>query len=118
MLKDDDWLSSAVDVDAIADPKTSVATCIEVQYAMEGEWGLDRLTTIHDRLDANEITIVPLRIEHLDAGMVLQRAYDRLNQFDAIHLGAAMVLEEPIVSTDTLYPDIVEVDHIDPRELA
>ncbi|MFC3959058.1 PIN domain-containing protein [Halovivax cerinus] len=118
VLKDDDWLSSAVDVDAIADPKTSVATCIEVQYAMEGEWGLDRLTTIHDRLDANEITIVPLRIEHLDAGMVLQRAYDRLNQFDAIHLGAAMVLEEPIVSTDTLYPDIVEVDHIDPRELA
>lgn len=41
VLKDDDWLSLTVYLDTIADPKTSVATCIEVQYAMEGDWGLN-----------------------------------------------------------------------------
>lgn len=49
--------------------------------------------------------------------MELQRAYDRLNQFDAIHLGVATVREETIVSTDTLYPSIDEVSHVDPREV-
>jgi len=38
-LKADDWLASDVDIDAIDDPKTSVATGIELQYVMENEWG-------------------------------------------------------------------------------
>ncbi|NGM70437.1 hypothetical protein G6M89_15750 [Natronolimnobius sp. AArcel1] len=47
----------------------------------------------------------------------LRRKYDRLTVFDAVHLGTTYTLEEPIVSTDTLYPDIEEVSHVDPRDL-
>jgi hypothetical protein len=53
----------------------------------------------------------------MDAAGDLRRRYGSLNVFDAVHLGTAYTLNEPIVSTDTLYPDIVEVGHIDPRDL-
>lgn len=117
VLKDDDWLGSAVDLDAIRDPKTSVATCIEVQYAMQDEWSRERRSAIHDRLDEEGITLVPLRVDHVAAGSTLQRSYERLNLFDAVHLGTARTLKEPIVSTDTLYPSIEEIEHVDPRDL-
>ena len=118
VLKDDDWLASSGDIDALDDPKTSVATCIEVGYAMDGEWPRRRLTTVHEQLRDAGISLLPLRVEHLHAGMALRRTYDRLNQFDAIHLGVALTVEEPIVSTDTLYPTITEVEHVDPRDLS
>ncbi|WP_049927327.1 type II toxin-antitoxin system VapC family toxin [Halopiger goleimassiliensis] len=117
VLKADDWLSSVVDLETIDDPKTSVATCIEVQYAMQGEWDREQRATVHELIADEGITFVPLRPEHVAAGSALQLSYDRLNLFDAIHLGVATVLEEPIVSTDTLYPTIEEIDHIDPRDL-
>lgn len=117
VLKADDWLSSAVDFETIDEPKTSVATCIEVQYAMQDEWDRKRRTVTHERIAAEGIALVPLRLEHLVAGSTLQRSYDRLNLFDAVHLGVATVVDEPIVSTDTLYPLIEEVEHVDPRDL-
>jgi hypothetical protein len=42
-LKADDWLASDVDINSIEDPKTSVATSIELQYVMEDEWDRDRV---------------------------------------------------------------------------
>ncbi|QWC20547.1 PIN domain-containing protein [Halorubrum sp. 2020YC2] len=117
VLKADDWLSSAVDLTAIDDPKTSVSTCIEVQYAMEGEWGRERLTTVNESLADEGVLLVPLREPHIAAGGALQRTYDRLNLFDAVHLGTADVLDEILVSTDTLYPSIDEITTVDPREL-
>ncbi len=117
VLKADDWLSSAVDLEKIPDPKTSVATCIEVQYAMQDEWDRERRTTVHEQLADEGVQLVPLRFEHIDAGSTLQRAYERLNLFDAVHLGVATVLDETVVSTDTLYPKIQEIEHIDPRDL-
>lgn len=117
VLKADDWLSPVVDRDAIDDPKTSVSTCIEVQYAMQDEWSRERLTTVHEALHEEEIELVPLEAEHVAAGGALQRRYDRLNLFDAIHLGTADALDETLVSTDTLYPSIEEIDTVDPRNL-
>ena len=40
-----------------------------------------------------------------------------VNVFDAVYLGTAKCHDEAIVSTDTLYPDINEVDSLDPRDL-
>ncbi|WP_049888910.1 type II toxin-antitoxin system VapC family toxin [Natronococcus occultus] len=117
VLKDDDWLSSEVDLEAIDTPKTSVATAIEVQYVMEDSWNRDELSEAHRTIAAEGIELVPLSVEMMDAAGQLRRQYDSLNVFDAVHLGTARVLEEPIVSTDTLYPNIAEVDHIDPRDL-
>ena len=84
---------------------------------MQDEWDRERLTRTSEELEADGIELVPLEVEHIEAGSKLQRRYDSLNLFDAVHLGAATVLGEPIVSTDTLYPEIAEVESVDPREL-
>ena len=117
VLKTDDWLASTVDLDVLEDPKTSVATAIEVQYVMEDEWDRDRLSRAHREIADEGIALVPLTVDVLGAAGELRRTHDRLNVFDGVHLGAAVTLGEPIVSTDTLYPEIDEVEHVDPREL-
>lgn len=116
-LKADDWLSSEVDIDSISGAKTSVATCIEIQYAMQDEWDRNQRSTAHAQIQESEIELVPLEVSHLEAGSSLLRMYNRLNLFDSVHLGVATTLDEPIVSTDTLYPSIQEIEHVDPRDL-
>lgn len=116
-LKADDWLSSEVDIDSISGAKTSVATCIEIQYAMQDEWDRNQRSTAHVQIQESEIDLVPLEVSHLEAGSSLHRMYNRLNLFDSVHLGVATTLDEPIVSTDTLYPSIQEIEHVDPRDL-
>jgi len=116
-LKADDWLASTVDIESIAEPKTSVATAIELQYVMEDEWDRGRVVQAHQEIAANNIELVPLTSNALDAAGDLRSQYEALNVFDGVHLGSALVLNEPIVSTDTLFPEIPEIKHIDPRDM-
>jgi predicted nucleic acid-binding protein len=116
-LKQSDWLASEVDLDSIDDPKTSVATGIELQYVMEDEWERDRVVRAHQEIVESGISLVPLNSDALDAAGTLRSQYDSLNVFDGVHLGTAHALGEPIVSTDTLFPQIPEVEHADPRDL-
>ena len=116
-LKADDWLASDVDLDAIEEPKTSVATGIELQYVMEDEWDRDRVVRAHQEIASKNIELVPLTSDALDAAADLRAQYTALNVFDGVHLGSAAVLDEPIISTDTLFPEIPEVEHLDPRDL-
>ncbi|CCQ33227.1 PIN domain protein [Halorhabdus tiamatea SARL4B] len=116
-LKDDDWLSSAVDLTSIDAPKTSVATGIELQYVMEDDWDRSRVVWAHEEIADRNIELVPLTAEALDAAGQLRSQYESVNVFDGVHLGSARVLEEPIVSTDTLFPEIDSVEHVDPRAL-
>jgi len=116
-LKADDWLASDIDIDSIEGPKTSVATGIELQYVMEDEWGRDRVVRAHQEIAGKDIELVPLTSDALDAAAELRAKHEALNVFDGVHLGNAAVLDEPIVSTDTLFPEIPEIKHIDPRDL-
>jgi hypothetical protein len=116
-LKADDWLASDVDIASIEDPQTSVATGIELQYVMEDEWDRDRAVRAHQEITGKDIELVPLTSDALDAAADLRSQYEALNVFDGVHLGSAAVLDEPIVSTDTLFPEIPEIEHIDPRDL-
>ena len=116
-LKADDWLASDVDIDSIEEPKTSVATGIELQYVMEDEWDRDRVVRAHREIAGKDIELVPLTSDTLDAAADLRSQYEALNVFDGVHLGSAAVLDEPIVSTDTLFPEIPQIEHIDPRDL-
>lgn len=116
-LKVDDWLASAVDLGAIEEPTTSVATGIEVQYVMEDDWDRERIANTHREIADAGIGLVPLSTTVMDAAADLRTTYDRINVFDSVHLGTATMRQEPIVSTDTLFPDVEEVTHIDPREL-
>jgi len=116
-LKATDWLASEVDLDSLEAPKTSVATGIELQYVMEDEWDRDRVVRAHQEIAGKDIDLVPLSSDVLDAAADLRAQYDALNVFDGVHLGSAAVLDEPIISTDTLFPEIPEIKHIDPRDL-
>ncbi len=84
---------------------------------MEDCWDRNELSEAHRTIAAEGIKFVPLSVEMMDAAGRLRRQYDSLNVFDAVHLGTERTLDEPIVSTDTLYPNAVEVDHVDPRDL-
>lgn len=117
LLKAEDWLASAVDLAEIDDPCTSVATTIELQYVLEDDWSRDRLVGVHREVDDLGIDLVDLTPRAIDAGADLRERYPRLNFFDSVHLGTARTIDEPIVSTDTLYPEIQEVEHVDPRDL-
>ncbi|MDZ7850722.1 MAG: PIN domain-containing protein [Halodesulfurarchaeum sp.] len=116
-LKEDDWLSSDVDIDAIPEPITSVATAIEIQYVMESDWDRRDLATGYASIENEGVVLVALTREDIEAAGTLREKYDRVGVFDSIHLGAAYARGEPIVSTDTLFPEISEVEHVDPREL-
>lgn len=63
------------------------------------------------------IELVPLREPHVAAGGTLQRKYDKLNLLDAVQLGTVDVLDETLVSADTPYPSVDEIETVDPREL-
>lgn len=84
---------------------------------MENEWDRDRVVRAHQEIIDQNIKLVPLTGDVLDAAVDLRSQYEALNVFDGVHLGSASVLNEPIVSTDTLFPEIPEVEHIDPRNL-
>lgn len=84
---------------------------------MQDEWPRDHLASAHEAIAETGIAFVALRAEHLDTAGTLRRRYDRVNVFDALHLGTALVEDHSIVSTDTLYPDVAELDHVDPRDL-
>lgn len=116
-LKADDWLASDVDIESVEEPKTSVATGIELLYVMEDEWNRDRVVRAHREIASKIIELVPLTSDTLDAAADLRAQYEALNVFDGVHLGSASVLDEPIVSTDTLFPEIPEIEHIDPRDI-
>lgn len=116
-LRPDDWLASAVSLDRIDDAKTSVATGIELGYAMEDVWDRPRLTSAHRESTDLGITFVPPESDALDAAETPRDRYDRLNVFDGVHLGTARVLGESIISTDSLFGDISEVSTVDPRTI-
>ena len=116
-LKVDDWLASAVDIESIAEPKTSIATSIELQYVMEDTWERARLANVHQELGEREIQLVPLTVDAMDAATDFRTTYEAVNVFDAVHLGTARSLDEPIVSTDTLFPELADITHVDPRDL-
>lgn len=110
------WIEN-VYLESIEEPKTSVATGNELQYVIEDEWDRDRVVRAHQEISSNNIELVPLTSSALDAAADIREQYEAVNVFDGVHLGSAVVLNEPIVSTDTLFPEIPEIEHIDPRDL-
>lgn len=117
LLKPEDWLQEAVRAATFEAPKTSVVTAVEIQLVMFETWSRSDLAGVNSAIEDEDIEVLALAPDTFEAGANLLPSYPALNVFDAVHLGHAMTLDEPIVSTDTLYPKIDEVDHVDPRDL-
>lgn len=117
MLKPEDWLQTPVTEAEFDDPKTAVITAVEIQLVMFDTWSRSQLADVLTQIEAEDIDLLPLTPDAFQAGADLLPAYTSLNVFDAIHVGHARTLDEPLVSTDTLYPRIDEIEHLDPRDL-
>ena len=116
-LKVDDWLAPTLDNIDFRHPKTSVVTVIEIQLVMFDSWSRSRLAAVSTDIVNLGIAVLPLTKEVLQSSADNLQAYPRLNVFDSLHIGHAEVLAEPIISTDSLYPDIESVTHHDPRSI-
>lgn len=116
-LKAEDWLQADVERAEFTDPKTSVITAVEIQLVMFDAWSRARLADVRAEIESEGVELLALTGDGFHAGAELLPEYASLNVFDAIHVGHARTLDEPLVSTDTLYPTIDEVEHLDPRDL-
>ena len=101
----------------MAEPNASVATGIQAQYVIDDGWERARVVRAHQEIASRNIELMPLMSDALDVAADLQTQCDALNVFNGVHLSSAAVLNEPTVSTDTLFPQILEIEHIDPRSL-
>lgn len=117
LLQSDHWLQTAVETAALDAPKTSIITAVEIQLVMFETWSRTDLAAVNRSIEGEGVEVLSLTPEAFQAGADLLPSYPGLNVFDAIHVGHAITMDEPLVSTDTLYPSIDEVDHIDPRSL-
>ncbi len=117
LLKAEDWLRPTVEVASFEAPKTSVVTAIEIQLVMFDSWSRSALAEVLGDIEAESVEVQALTPDAFQSGARLLPEYPALNVFDAVHIGHAINLQEPLVSTDTLFPSIDEIDHIDPREL-
>lgn len=117
LLKADDWLQTAAQEATFDVPKTSVITAVEIQLVMFESWSRSELAGVCASIEDEGVEVVPLTVEVFESGSELLATYPALNVFDAIHVGHARRLDERLVSTDTLYPKIGAIDHLDPREL-
>lgn len=117
LLKDDDWLQTDVESATFDDPKTSIVTAIEIQLVQFDSWSRTDVATVYTEIERLNIDLIPLTGETFQAGAPLIEKYPALNVFDSIHVGHARVLDEPLISTDTLYPKIEEITNVDPRDL-
>lgn len=115
LLKPDDWLQDAVESATFEEPKTSIVTAIEIQLVMFETWSRSDLASVVEKIGDRDIEMLHFTPTTFQAGADIFPDYPALNVFDAVHVGHAIELDEPIVSTDTLYPKIDEIDHLDPR---
>jgi len=117
LLKADDWLQAAAEGAAFEALKTSLISGIDIHLVMFESWSRSQLADLLAAIEREGVSVIPLTADAMSAGTDLLTVYSDMNVLDAAHLGHARTLDEPIVSTDTLYPKIEEVDHIDFREL-
>lgn len=117
MLKTDDWLQSDVEGTTFDRPKTSIVTAVEIQLVMFDAWSRSQLAEVRTSIEREGVELLALTPEAFQTGAELLPEYESLNVFDALHVGHAATLDEPLVSTDTLYPRIDEVENVDPRDL-
>jgi len=117
LVKEEDWLESEFDADQLVNPKTSVITLVEIQLVYFDSRSKEFLSSVAEMVRDQNIRVLDFEEDVFERSSELIEKYEKLNVFDSIHLAQAEKLGEPIISTDTLYPEIEEVENTDPREL-
>ena len=116
LIKDEDWLKEHVDLKQMQPAKTSVFTVIEAELVLLREYSRNDAIAVLDKLKTLKIEILPVTEPIIKQSQKLLSQYSELNIFDSIHVACAVVNDELIVSTDTVFQNILGLKRKDPRE--
>ena len=118
IVKPSDWLKDAVEkkLKVLSDLKTSVFTLVEAEIVLNREASRELALSVLDKVKEQNIRPLALTEEMLTKSVELLRKYPKLNIFDSIHIACAICEGEPILSTDSLFDEIEEIEKVDPRD--
>jgi len=118
LVKKEDWLKRHVNISKIASPKTSSLNVIEARMVIQREYSKDKALKVSKEINKLKIEIISINKKIIDKSQDLLEKYDGLNNFDAVHAATAIIKNEMLISTDTIYNKIEEVNNIDPRKIS
>ncbi|HLC84622.1 MAG TPA: PIN domain-containing protein [Candidatus Nanoarchaeia archaeon] len=117
LIKQQDWLKPYVRLKDLQPAKTSTLTIVEARIVLLREYSrkeaLDALKKVKDF----GIQILPLDEKVMQKSQELMHTHEKLQIFDAIHAACAIIHNETLVSTDSIYQDINEVHQHNPRTI-
>lgn len=117
LIKKEDWLKSHVNLSKLQPARTSVFTLIEARIILEREYSRKEALRVLPVVSKLGITLVPFEEAVLRKSLELSEKYPQLNTFDSVQVAFAMVHDEILISTDTLFPKIEGLKVKDPRDL-
>jgi len=117
LVKGEDWLKKHIDISKLRPAKTSSITIIEARIVLEREYSREEAIELLEKVKSLKVEIIAVDKEVIEKSQMLLKKYERLNNFDAIHAACAIVNNETLISTDTVYPRIEELDSKDPRKI-
>lgn len=117
LIKEDDWLKKYVNISKLKSAKTSVITIIEARIVLEREYSRNEAIKVLSKLKKFNMQILPIDDKIIEKSQELLEKYPRLNIFDSIHVACAIINNEIIISTDTIFSSINELKSKDPRKL-
>ena len=118
IVKPTDWLKEIVErkLMQIRNLKTSVFTLVEAEIVLNREESRELAISVLERVKERNIQLLPLTEEILAKAVELLRKYRKLNIFDSVHIACAICEGEDILSTDSLFDEIEEIENVDPRD--
>ena len=116
LIKEEDWLKKYVHFSQLQCPQTSVFTIVEARIVLLREYSRKEALSVLPQIKKLNVQLLPLEQQIIEKSQELLATYPQLNIFDAVHAASAMIHNEIIVSTDSVYQKIVGLKRKDPRD--
>ncbi len=123
-IKPEDWLKQAAErvLEKIKKGQvngyTNLMSVVELEIISLRDFDQAFSQGIHKRLrEISKLHLMPLTSDVIEAADDLRESYTNLGVFDSLHAANASVRDKRIISTDTVYDQIEELERIDPRTL-
>ena len=116
LTKKNDWLRPFIRPERIRKPVISSATLIEVELVVSREFGRESVKDFLNKIKKLKIKAAPVTPDIVYKGAELMEGHN-INIFDSLHAAYCAINKEKILSSDTIFDSIKEIDRIDPREL-
>ena len=117
LAKPKDWLKPHVKINKIAEPKTSAFAVVEAEIVLEREYSRKEALDILEKIRKLGVKIENVTEVIIEKNLEFLRKFPKLTVFDSVHAAFCYVHKEKIVSTDTVYDAMQEIEKVDPRDM-